>query len=50
MHLVRLRNGDEYDALTRRGRRVHKFRPGRRARIKRNFRRRERRVFRTCVA
>ena len=44
-HLVRLKTGDEYDALTRRGRRVHRFRPGIRAVIKRRFRRRERRVF-----
>jgi hypothetical protein len=35
-------NGDEYDALTKRGRAVHKFRAGQRARIKRSFRRRER--------
>ena len=49
-HLVRFRCGDEYDAMTKKGRRVHRFRPGTRARIKRNFRRRERRVFKVCVA
>ena len=46
-HLARLNTGDEFDALTRRGRRCHRFRPGTRARIKRNFRRRSRRVFKT---
>jgi hypothetical protein len=50
MHLVGFRNGDEYKAMTKRGRRVHRFRPGTRAGIKRRFRRRERRVFKTCAA
>jgi hypothetical protein len=36
-HLVRFKTGDEFDALTKRGRRVHKFRPGTRAGIKRRF-------------
>jgi hypothetical protein len=36
-------NGDEYDALTKRGRKVLRFPAGERARIKRAFRRRERR-------
>jgi hypothetical protein len=36
-HLVRFKNGDEFKAMTRRGRRVHRFRPGERARIKRAF-------------
>ena len=31
MHLVGFRNGDEYKAMTKRGRRVHRFRPGTRA-------------------
>jgi hypothetical protein len=35
-------DGDEYDALTRGGRRVLAFRPGERAWIKRKYRRRER--------
>ena len=48
MYLVVLKTGDEFDALTKRGRRVHKFRPGTRAAIKRKSRRRERRVFKTC--
>jgi hypothetical protein len=48
-HLVRFKNGDEYDALTKGGRRVHRFRPGARAGIKRRFRRRERRGFKTCA-
>lgn len=42
-HLVRF-NGDEFEAMTKGGRRVHRFRPGNRAQIKRRFRRRERRV------
>ena len=46
-HLVRFKNGDEFDALTRGGRRYHRFRAGTRAAIKRRFRRRERRVFKT---
>jgi hypothetical protein len=36
-------NGDEYDALTRRGRKALRFPAGERARIKRAFRRRARR-------
>ena len=47
MHLVGFRTGDE-KGLTKRGRRVHRFRPGTRAGIKRRFRRRERRVFKTA--
>ena len=47
MQLVVLKNGDGYKAMTKRGRRCHRFRPGPRAQIKRNFRRRERRVFKT---
>jgi hypothetical protein len=43
---IRMGNGDEYDALTKGGRKVHTFKPGVRARIKRRFRRRERRVLR----
>ena len=46
-HLVPLKNGDEFDALTRGGRRYHRFRPGVRAAIKRRFRKRTRRVFKT---
>ena len=45
-HLVRF-NGDEFEAMTKGGRRVHRFRPGNRAQIKRRFRRRERRTFNT---
>jgi hypothetical protein len=40
--LVSMKSGDEYEALTRGGRRVHRFRAGTRAEIKRRFRRRER--------
>jgi hypothetical protein len=40
--LVPMNSGDEYDALTRGGRKVHRFRPRRRERVKRKFRRRER--------
>jgi hypothetical protein len=47
-HLIRFENGDEFDAMTRRGRRWHRFRAGARAGIKRRFRRRERRIFKTC--
>lgn len=43
MRQVPMNNGNEYDALTKKGRRVHKFRAGVRAYIKRAFRRRERR-------
>lgn len=43
MRLTSMKNGWEYDALTKWGRRVHKFRAGVRAYIKRAFRRRERR-------
>ena len=46
-HLVRFRCGDEYKAMTKGGRRVHRFRAGTRAVIKRRFRRRERRVFKS---
>jgi cobalamin biosynthesis Co2+ chelatase CbiK len=42
MQHIKMIDGDEYDALIRRGRRVHRFRAGDRARIKRKFRRRER--------
>lgn len=38
-----MNNGDEYDALTRRGRKCHRFRAGDRAKIKRGYRRRLRR-------
>jgi hypothetical protein len=48
-HLVRFRCGDEFDAIPSRSRRVHRFRPGSRAAIKRRFRRRERRGFKTCA-
>ena len=37
MHLVVLKNGDGFKAMTKRGRRCHRFRAGTRARIKRNF-------------
>lgn len=43
-HLARF-NGDEFEAMTKGGRRVHRFRAGTRAQIKRRFRRRERRTF-----
>lgn len=43
MRQVPMKNGFEYDALTKWGRRYHKFRAGVRAYIKRGFRRRERR-------
>jgi hypothetical protein len=36
--------GMEYDALTRRGRRVHRFRSGVRSYVKRKFNRRQRRA------
>jgi hypothetical protein len=48
MHLVGFRNGDE-KAMTKRGRRVHRFRAGTRAVIKRWFRRRERRAFKASA-
>ena len=48
-HRLRMINGDEYAALTRRGRRVHRFKTGRRASIKRRHRRRERHGVRTCL-
>lgn len=41
---VRMHSGDEFDSLTKRGRKVHRFRAGARAWIKRKFRRRERRA------
>jgi hypothetical protein len=41
-HRLQMIDGAEYDALTRGGRRVHAFRAGRRAYIKRKYRRRER--------
>jgi hypothetical protein len=44
MRDIPLKSGDEYDALTRGGRRVHHFKPGERAAVKRKFRRRERRA------
>jgi hypothetical protein len=47
-HLVRFNNGDEFDAMTKGGRRVHRFRAGTRAQIKRKFRRRERRAFKAA--
>jgi hypothetical protein len=40
----RLIDGDEYDALTRGGRRVHRFRAGKRAYVKRKVNRRARRA------
>lgn len=43
MRQVPMKSGWEYDALTKGGRRVHKFRAGVRAYTKRAFRRRERR-------
>ena len=49
-HLVRFKNGDEFDVLTRRGRRVHRFRPDAPAAVKRKFRRRERRAFKAWAA
>jgi hypothetical protein len=42
----RLIDGDEYDALTRGGRRVHRFRAGKRAHAKRKVNRRARRACR----
>ena len=48
-HLVRFKLGDEFKAMTKRGRRCHRFRAGTRAVIKRRFRRRERRVFKVCA-
>ena len=42
-HLIKMINGDEYDCLTKGGRAVHAFRAGERARVKRAYRRRERR-------
>ena len=47
--LVRFKLGDEFKAMTKRGRRCHRFRAGTRAVIKRRFRRRERRVFKVCA-
>jgi hypothetical protein len=38
----RMIDGDEWDALTRGGRRVHRFRAGSRARVKRKFNKRSR--------
>jgi hypothetical protein len=37
-------SGDEYNDLTKTGRKFHKFRAGQRARTKRSYRRRERRI------
>lgn len=45
--LVRMKSGMEFDALTTRGRRYHRFHASTRAWTKRNFRRRERRAFKT---
>jgi hypothetical protein len=42
--VIRTTDGDEYDALTRRVRQNHKFKPGKGSRIKRKFRRREGRM------
>jgi hypothetical protein len=47
--LVPMISGDEYDLLTRRGRRVRRpCRAGRRAAVKRRYRRRERRLKRVA--
>ena len=48
-HRVPLKTGDEYDVLTKDGRRYHRFRAGVLAAIKRAFRRRERQVFKACA-
>lgn len=42
-HYAPMRTGDEYDALTR-ARRFYRWREGDRKRIKRSYRRRERRL------
>ena len=39
---VPMKSGDEYDALTRASRKVHRFNSRRRKYVKRKFRRRER--------
>ena len=46
----KLIDGDEYDALTKGGRKVLNFRPGQRARIKRKARRRLRHEFKNKKA
>lgn len=43
-HREKMISGDEYDALTKGGRRVHRFRAGKRARIKRKINKRTRRA------
>jgi hypothetical protein len=47
MKSIAMINGDEYDALTKRGRAVHAFRAGQRAKVKRGYRRRARRISKT---
>jgi hypothetical protein len=42
-HREPMKSGDEYDALTRRGKRVHRWRPGQRRSVKRKFSKRIRR-------
>lgn len=44
MKVIAMKGGDEYDALTRGGRRVRIWKSGMRAWVKRKFRRRERHV------
>jgi hypothetical protein len=39
-----LKGGDEYDALTRGGKRVHKWKPGERAAVRRKFNKRMRKI------
>jgi len=45
MKRIPMVSGDEYEALTKGGRKFHKFRTGVRAKTKRSYRRRERRIF-----
>jgi hypothetical protein len=47
MKSIAMINGDEYDALTKRGRTVHAFRAGQRAKVKRGYRRRARHISKT---
>lgn len=49
-HRDKLIDGDEWDALTRGGRRVHSFRPGVRKQVKRKVNRRARRDQRTMLS
>ena len=48
-HREPLKGGDEYDALTKGGKRVHSFRPGQRKATKRKFWKRQRAAIRQAL-